>query len=417
MALSTRRSMMASHPRSLRRAARLLVLLPLGLGCESGPTQATPDVRIDFDFPGASLAYAEPLGNDTYRIGLKDDTNATSKDWFSFRVRQAAGHSLTFHLENLIVPFTAWLYRQPVVSTDDGQSWTRITDTGHDSTTFIFSYTAQSEDDWVTLSPAYSFARYLALVDELGTDPEVAAVTEVGRTIGDEPLHHLEIRSQPAGTLPAIWAVARQHPGEPGGSYMMEGFLRWAVSSDPDAVTLRSRAEIHAIPFLNPDGVLAGNQRVNLAGLDLNRQWANPTLTESPSVYWAQEAITAFGDAGGDTRIMLDFHSAPAGRANFFYYNEAASSSAALFAEVRDLLTDIQTLNEDFVPLDQNTARPVQGERVRGWGFTELHTHGLTIESSGNDVTYGPFLGQQMSPDRLLALGEAVGRGLLRTLF
>ena len=417
MALSTQRSMMTSHPRSLRRAARLLLLLPLGLGCESRPTQATPDVRIDFDFPGASLAYADPLGIDTFRIGLKDDTNATSKDWFSFRVRQAAGRSLTFRLANLVIPFGAWLYRQPVVSTDDGQSWTRITDTGHDSTTFIFSYTAQSEDDWVTLSPAYSFARYLALVDELETDPEVAAVTEVGRTIGGEPLHHLEIRSQPTGTLPAIWAVARQHPGEPGGSYMMEGFLRWAVSSDPDAVTLRSRAEIHAVPFLNADGVLAGNQRVNLAGLDLNRQWANPTLAESPAVYWARDAITSFRDAGGETRIMLDFHSSPGGRSNFFFYNQEASSSTPLYTEVRALIDSIQSINGDFVPLDNNVARVVQGERVRGWGFTELHTHGLTIESSGNDVTYGPFLGQQMTPERLLALGEAVGQGILRTLF
>jgi hypothetical protein len=408
--------MTSDHP-SLKRAAQLLLLLPLGLGCESGPTKSTPDVQIDYDFPGASLAYADPLTGDTYRIGLKDDTNATSKGWFSFRVHNAAGRSLTFRLQDVFIPFTPWPYRQPVVSTDDGQSWTRITDTGQDSTTFIFSYRAQSDDDWVTLGPAYSFARYLALVDELAANPEVAAVTEVGRTIGDNPLHHLEIRSQPAGTLPAIWAVARQHPGEPGGSYMMEGFLRWAVSADPDAVALRSRAEIHAIPFLNADGVLAGNQRVNLAGLDLNRQWANPTLAESPSVYRASEAITSFRNAGGEIRIMLDFHSSPGARSNFFYYNEEASSSTPLYTEVRALIDTIQSINGDFRPLDDNLARPVQGERVRGWGFTDLQTHGLTIESSGNDVTYGPFSGQQMTPERLLALGESVGRGILRTLF
>ena len=400
----------------LRALPWLLLLSLVWLGCD-GLTEPRVEARVDFDFPGASLAYALPLGVDTFRIGLKDDTNATTKDWFSFRVQQVPGRSLTFRLENLVTASSAWLFRQPVVSTDDGQSWSRITDTGSDSTTFIFSYTVQSADDWVALSPAYSFARYLALIEELEADPAVAAVTEVGRTIGDNPLHHLEIRSQPVGTLPAVWAVARQHPGEPGGSYMMEGFLRWAVSSDPDAVTLRSRAEIHAIPFLNADGVLAGNQRVNLAGLDLNRQWANPTLAESPSVYWAQDAITNFRDAGGQTRIMLDFHSAPKGRSNFFYYNQEASSSTPFYTEMRALIDTIQSINGDFVPLENSVARPVQGERVRGWGFSELDTHGLTIESSGNDVRYGPFTGQQMTPERLLALGEAVGRGILRELF
>lgn len=394
----------------------ILLLGPFWLSCNS-TTVPLPEARIDFDFPGASLAYAQAMGGDTYRIGLRDDTNATTKLWFSFRVQEAEGRPVTFRLEDVGTATSHWSYRQPVVSTDDGQSWTRITDTGFDSTTFIFSYTVRSNDDWVALSPAYSFARYLALVQELGTHAEVAAITEVGRTLGDEPLHHLEIRSQPQGTLPAIWAVARQHPGEPGGSYMIEGFLRWVVSADPDAVTLRERAEIHAIPFLNPDGVLAGNQRVNLAGLDLNRQWANPTLSESPSIFWTQKTITDYRDGGGDTRILLDFHSAPTARVNFFYYNQEASSTSALYTEVRALIAEVQSLNGDFVPLDDNVARTVQGERVRGWGFTALQTHGLTVESSGNDVTYGPHNGEQMTPERLLALGEAVGRGILRELF
>ena len=414
-------------PRFMRPGCGLLWLLLLGpvwLSCDSGTdpgrgagTDPSREAKIDFDFPGASLAYAQSLGGDTFRIGLKDDTKATTKLWFSFRVQEAQGRTLTFRLDNAATATNRWEYRQPVVSTDQGQSWTRITDTAFDGTTFSFTFTARSNADWVARSPAYPFARYLALVQELETHPEVAAVTEVGRTLGGQPLHHLEIRSQPGGTLPAVWAVGRQHPGEPGGSYMMEGFLRWAASGDPAAVALRERAEIHTIPFLNPDGVLAGNQRMNLAGLDLNRQWVNPTLSESPAIFWARKAITDYRDGGGETRILVDFHSAPTDRSNFFFYNEELGTTTALHTEIRALLADIQSLNGDFVPLDDNVARPVQGERVRGWGFTALQTHGLTVESSGNDVTYGPHSGEQMTPERLLLLGEAVGRGIQRQLF
>lgn len=391
----------------------LAVLLP---GCGDGPVGTTSDAVIDFDFPGASLGYATPAGDGVFRIGLKDDTNATTKDWFEFRVKDGAGEEVTFRLEN-VGSSNVWSYRQPAVSTDDGQSWTRITDTNVEVDTFVFSYTVRTDDDLVALGPAYSFARHLALVSELSMDADVASVSEIGASLGGEPLHRLEIRSQPAGTLPAIWAVARQHPGEPGGSYMIEGFLRWAVSDDAEAVALRQVAEIHAIPFMNPDGVLAGNQRVNLAGLDLNRQWENPTLTESPTVLHGQEAMTTFQDAGGETRVVLDFHSAPGGRANFFFYNDEATSSPPVHAEVTELLTEIQTVNPDFVALSGSVARPVDAARARGWGFTALDAQSITIESSGNDVTYGPFAGEQMTPERLLALGEAVGRGILRTLF
>jgi len=165
-----------------------------------------------------------------------------------------------------------------------------------------------------------------------------------------------------------------------------------------------------------PRSAHLGRSRASLAGLDLNRQWAKPTLAESPAVYWAQDAITNFRDAGGQTLIMLDFHSSPGGRRNFFYYNEEASSNTPFYTEMRALIDSIQSINGDFVPLSNSVARPVQGERVRGWGFSDMQTHGFTIESSGNDMTYGPFAGQQMTPERLLALGEAVGRGILREL-
>ena len=135
-------------------------------------------------------------------------------------------------------------------------------------------------------------------------------------------------------------------------------------------------------------------------------------IQTAAAIFWAQKAITDYRDGGGETRILVDFHSAPTGRSNFFIYNEEFSTTTALYTEIRALLADIQSLNGDFVPLDGNVARTVQGERVRGWGFTALQTHGLTVESSGNDVTYGPHNGEQMTPERLLALGEAVGRGI-----
>ena len=38
------------------------------------------------------------------------------------------------------------------------------------------------------------------------------------------------------------------------------------------------------VPMLNPDGVSAGNYRTSLAGVDLNRQWAKPSLEKHPEI-------------------------------------------------------------------------------------------------------------------------------------
>ena len=43
---------------------------------------------------------------------------------------------------------------------------------------------------------------------------------------------------------------------------------------------------IKLVPMLNPDGVVLGNSRSSLAGVDLNRRWSNPHATLHPEIYF-----------------------------------------------------------------------------------------------------------------------------------
>jgi murein tripeptide amidase MpaA len=61
------------------------------------------------------------------------------------------------------------------------------------------------------------------------------------------------------------------HPGESNGSWMMQGFIKFITSNDPEAVELRKRVIFNIIPMSNPDGVIIGNYRTSLSGNDLNR--------------------------------------------------------------------------------------------------------------------------------------------------
>lgn len=68
-----------------------------------------------------------------------------------------------------------------------------------------------------------------------------------------------------------IIICSRVHPGESNASYIMEGFLEFIVSNEREARSLRDTFVFKVVPMLNPDGVIVGNYRCSLTGLDLNR--------------------------------------------------------------------------------------------------------------------------------------------------
>jgi len=71
----------------------------------------------------------------------------------------------------------------------------------------------------------------------------------------------------------AIIVMARQHPGETQGSFVCEGVIDKFNSITREGEFLRKNYIIYVIPMINPDGVIFGHYRTNLAGYDLNRKW------------------------------------------------------------------------------------------------------------------------------------------------
>jgi len=81
-----------------------------------------------------------------------------------------------------------------------------------------------------------------------------------------------------------LFVVARQHPGESNGSYVLEGFLKWLCSDYPEAVRLRATTVVKVVPMLNPDGVILGNFRTSICGKDLNRLFRSKNCLMFPEV-------------------------------------------------------------------------------------------------------------------------------------
>ena len=56
--------------------------------------------------------------------------------------------------------------------------------------------------------------------------------------------------------------------------------------------------------MINPDGVIYGNFRTNLAGFDLNRQWIEPNKWMHPEIYY----ISKFLSTLDNVIFVIDFH-------------------------------------------------------------------------------------------------------------
>ena len=89
----------------------------------------------------------------------------------------------------------------------------------------------------------------------------------------------------------AIILTCRIHPGESNSSFIMNGVIEYLTSDDQKADVLRNTFVFKIIPMLNPDGVVYGNYRSSMLGVDLNRRWKNPSKFLHPSIYYAKSLI------------------------------------------------------------------------------------------------------------------------------
>jgi len=112
-----------------------------------------------------------------------------------------------------------------------------------------------------------------------------------------------------------IFITSRVHPGESQASFMVQGLITFLLSDHPEAEECRSKFVIKIIPMLNPDGVIFGNYRNSLLGVDLNRRWKKPSRHLHPEVYYTKQIIKYFDlkskqpdcESGGVV-FFSDFH-------------------------------------------------------------------------------------------------------------
>lgn len=112
-------------------------------------------------------------------------------------------------------------------------------------------------------------------------------------TLGDLRCDLLEISNWAVSKRQkkSVVVSARVHPGESNASWLVHGLLGFLLSPSPEAKVLRDHFVWQIVPMMNPDGVVCGNYRCALCGVDLNRQWRRPNEALHSSVHGLKRLI------------------------------------------------------------------------------------------------------------------------------
>ena len=264
-------------------------------------------ISISSGFDSGNIALIGRKGA-SFDLAITRDHQSDFYQWFHFRLTGAKDLPVSLRIGNAggaAYP-DGWKDYHACASYDR-EDWFRLP-TGYGNGTLTIGFTPAADSVWLAYFVPYSMERHHDLVARVAAMPGVVH-ERLGATLDGQDLDLLTIGEGPK----RIWFYARQHPGESMAEWWMEGMLERLIDPhDPAARSLRRRATFHIVPNMNPDGSRRGHLRTNAAGVNLNREWHEPTLERSPEVYHVLNRMNATGvdfamDIHGDEAIPYAF--------------------------------------------------------------------------------------------------------------
>lgn len=268
-------------------------------------------IAIHAEFDSGNIEIQSIDGSEA-SLTIRRDRNSQFFQWFHFRVAGGRGRDLVLRLTGLnAAAYPGGWPRYRACVSEDRQTWLRAVtrwDASTDGGTLTIRHTPASDLCWFAYFAPYSLERHHDLVARTAAASGVEYRC-LGLSLDGRPLDCLEMGAGPV----QVWLQARQHPGESMAEWWMEGVLDMLTDPTSSAAReLRRRCRFHIVPNANPDGSARGHLRTNAIGINLNREWNDPSAERSPEVLAIRKAMDETGvdfamDVHGDEAIPAVF--------------------------------------------------------------------------------------------------------------
>jgi murein tripeptide amidase MpaA len=356
------------------------------------------DIMIDAAFDSGNIE-VERIEGATAHLRIRRDANSDFLQWFHFRVAGAASRELELKIGGLNASAypAGWPGYRACVSED--RAWWGRAETSYDAAegdgTLTIRHAPAADIAWFAYFAPYSMERHHDLVSEAASSEGVSH-RSLGRSVEGRSIDCLVMGE---GDVP-VWLYARQHPGESMAEWWMEGALEMLCDpADPVARVLRQRCRLYIVPNCNPDGSVRGHLRTNAAGVNLNREWAEPSAERSPEVLAIRNVMDETG-----VRFAMDVHGDEAIAANFLAGFEGIPSwTERLGAEFTRYRAFLERRSPDFQTAKGYPAAPA-GRANLSMSTNQLAERygacSMTLEMPFKDNDDLPDQDQGWSPER-----------------
>lgn len=368
-------------------------------------------MQISANFDSGNIDVVSTDSPQDIQLNIKKDNQSEFFQWFHFKIHN------NDHVENVIKILNAsesayvegWEDYQAVASYDR-EHWFRVP-TSFDGKQLTIEFTPEFDTTYYAYFAPYSYERHQDLIHSAQLDID-CQLQVLGQTLDGRDISLLKVGEEGEGKK-TIWLTARQHPGETMAEWFMEGFIERLLDEDDGAArALLDKAVIYLVPNMNPDGSVRGHLRTNAKGVNLNREWAEPTMENSPEVYLVREKMLETGvdmylDIHGDEALPVNF---VAGCEGIPSYDERMHNLEESF---KSILLAITPEFQDDRGYDKDEAGQANLTVASNWVGEQFKCLAYTVEM--------PFKDNDLLPDSIVGWSDRrsslFGRDVLTAIY
>ncbi len=309
-------------------------------------------IDISSNFDGGNIKVINSSSFDNIELEINKDHQSDFFQWFYFRVtsQKDISHKLKILNAGSSAYVPGWENYRAVCSYDR-ENWFR-TDTSFNGNELEIKINPTENSFYIAYFTPYSHERHLDLLAK-SQKSQLCSMKSLGKTFDGKDIDLLTIKDSEKKLN--VWMTSRQHPGETMAEWFVQGFLE-SLLDEGDSLSQKilSLANFYVIPNMNPDGSFRGHLRTNAKGINLNREWENPSLETGPEVFYTREemdktGVDLFLDIHGDENLPYNFVAGSEGNPS---YNEKIRNLETIFK--KEFISSTSEFQTEFgYPLDK----------------------------------------------------------------
>ena len=310
--------------------------------------RAAGDLIVDADFPGGNIILDRIEGDTVF---LRPDQRDSSTWWFywHFGIRGAAGRTVKFQFLDRDPIGT----RGPALSTDGGDTWSWLNRATVRDSSFTYTFEKQDREVRFCFSIPYLESNLRWFLQKNVDNPHLA-VHELCRSRRGRSVRRLHAGKIVGDPRYRVLLTARHHACESIASYSLEGLLETALSDTALGRWFCRNVEILAVPFMDTDGVEAGDQGKNRIPHDHNRDYAGDSIY--PSVRTLRRFVPEW--SGARLKVVLDLHCPYIGGKQNEVIYLVGSSNPAIWRQQKEFATILESVRRGPLPYLAESSLP-----------------------------------------------------------